>query len=52
MEKCYQYLIFGLHFIYTEELSGKEPCEIYKETLGECGDGFQCVVENDRPICK
>ncbi|XP_060603465.1 complement component C1q receptor-like [Ruditapes philippinarum] len=48
------YLKFDGHTVVVNavNLEGKEPCDIYEETVGRCVDGFKCEVENERPVCR
>ncbi|XP_060576205.1 fibrillin-2-like [Ruditapes philippinarum] len=47
-------LKFDGHTVVVKAVNvkGKQPCDVYVETVGICADGFKCEVENKRPVCR
>ncbi|XP_053385745.1 fibrillin-1-like [Mercenaria mercenaria] len=47
-------LLFGGNnvTVATDSFKDMEPCEVYHDTVGSCGEGYQCVRENSYPICR
>ncbi|XP_053387695.1 uncharacterized protein LOC123541782 [Mercenaria mercenaria] len=38
--------------VSTDAYKGIEPCSVYLMSVGNCDDGYKCVVEKDVPICR